>query len=188
LNDGKTGYPVACLEASIISAARTAASAVLGATKLNGGRKSVHALGVVGTGLIARYIVEFLLQTGWAVDNLHVYDLSSDYAGRFVQRFENKINSRVYLHNSADKVVEKSDITVFATTAATPYVSDINCLQHNPIILHISLRDLAPELILQSHNVVDDVDHCLKANTSLHLTEQKLGNRDFVPLTFTQRP
>jgi ornithine cyclodeaminase len=48
------------------------------------------------------------------------------------------------------------------------------------VVLHLSLRDLAPEILLGSHNVVDDVEHVMKANTSPHLTEQRTGNRDFV--------
>lgn len=48
------------------------------------------------------------------------------------------------------------------------------------IILNISLRDIAPELVLQSQNVFDDVSHCLKANTSPHLAEQLSGNQQFV--------
>jgi ornithine cyclodeaminase len=35
-------------------------------------------------------------------------------------------------------------------------------------------------IILASQNIVDDVDHCLKANTSLHLAEKAAGNREFV--------
>ncbi len=42
------------------------------------------------------------------------------------------------------------------------------------------LRDLDTKLIEYSQNFVDDVDHSVKANTSLHLTEQKLGNRGFI--------
>ena len=47
-------------------------------------------------------------------------------------------------------------------------------------MLHISLRDLAPEIVLASANVVDDVEHCLKADTSPHLAEQRTGARDFL--------
>ena len=48
------------------------------------------------------------------------------------------------------------------------------------MVLHVSLRDLAPQILLASNNIVDDIDHCLKANTSPHLVEQLTGNRDFL--------
>jgi ornithine cyclodeaminase/alanine dehydrogenase-like protein (mu-crystallin family) len=48
------------------------------------------------------------------------------------------------------------------------------------VVLHVSLRDLAPEILLGSTNILDDVDHCMKANTSPHLAEQLTGNRDFL--------
>jgi ornithine cyclodeaminase/alanine dehydrogenase-like protein (mu-crystallin family) len=34
--------------------------------------------------------------------------------------------------------------------------------------------------VLASANILDDVEHCLKAQTSPHLAEQLTGNRDFV--------
>jgi ornithine cyclodeaminase len=48
------------------------------------------------------------------------------------------------------------------------------------VVLHLSLRDLAPEMILAAQNFTDDVDHAVRERTSLHLTEQRTGNRDFV--------
>ena len=69
---------------------------------------------------------------------------------------------------------------VFATVAGEPHVSDLSWFDHNPVVLHVSLRDLAPEILLASTNIVDDVEHCLKANTSPHLAEQLTGNREFL--------
>src|SRR6266436_4752623 len=55
LNSYETGYPFAILESSIISAARTAASATLAAYWLNGRERRAQSLGIVGTGYIARH-------------------------------------------------------------------------------------------------------------------------------------
>jgi ornithine cyclodeaminase len=77
-------------------------------------------------------------------------------------------------------LIRSSDLVVFATVAGQPHVSDLSWFEHNPLVLHVSLRDLAPAIVLASTNIVDDVEHCLKANTSPHLAEQLTGNRDFV--------
>jgi N-[(2S)-2-amino-2-carboxyethyl]-L-glutamate dehydrogenase len=68
----------------------------------------------------------------------------------------------------------------FATVAGQPHVSDLRWFEHNPLVLRVSLRDLAPQILLASTNVVDDVEHCLKADTSPHLAEQLSGSRDFL--------
>lgn len=61
LNDPDTGYPFACLESSIISATRTAASAASAADWLSRDRPRPTRVGFFGAGLIARYIHTFLV-------------------------------------------------------------------------------------------------------------------------------
>src|SRR5882724_6058042 len=83
LNDYDTGYPFAILESSIISAARTAASATLAAYWLNGRSRQAHALGIVGTGFIARYVYDFLVDTGWEIEDVRLYDTSPVESEKF---------------------------------------------------------------------------------------------------------
>jgi ornithine cyclodeaminase len=181
LNDHDTGYPFACLESSIISATRTAASAALAADWLSRGRRRATRVGFFGVGLIARYIHTFLACTGWSFDEIGVHDLSTDSATGFRDYLDHSgTASAITVHDSAEQLIRSSDLVVFATVAAAPHVSEVSWFAHNPLVLHVSLRDLAPEIVLASTNIVDDVEHCMKANTSPHLAEQLTGNRDFL--------
>src|SRR5881398_2099722 len=76
LNSYDTGYPFAILESSIISAARTAASAVLAAFWLGGRSRRARSLGIVGTGFIAQHVYEFLVDTGWTIEEVRLHDRS----------------------------------------------------------------------------------------------------------------
>jgi 2,3-diaminopropionate biosynthesis protein SbnB len=179
LNDHDTGYPFACLEGSIISATRTAALAASAAHWLCRGRRRPTRVGFLGAGLIARYTHTFLTRTGWSFDEIGVRDISADGAAGF-RGYLDGSGSRVTVHDSAEALIRSSDLVVIATVAGEPHVSEPSWFEHNPVVLHLSLRDLAPELVLAATNIVDDVEHCLKANTSPHLAEQLTGGRDFL--------
>ena len=181
LNDHDTGYPFAVLESSIISATRTAASAALAADWLSRGRGRPTRVGFIGTGLINRYVHTFLAGTGWSFDEIGLFDLSVDSAAGFHGYLDRAgSGGRVTVHGSAEDLIRASDLVVFATVAGTPHVHDPSWFAHNPLVLHVSLRDLSPEIILGSTNILDDVEHCLKADTSPHLAEQLTGNREFI--------
>lgn len=185
LNDYDTGYPVAILEGSRISAARTAASAVLAAETLAQGTFAKK-VGFVGAGVIARTVLEYMAALSWNIEEISIFDLnseSSDYFLRHVRQLGIKAHARV--ESTMEEAAQYANFLVFATTAATPYVS-VDAIAPGQIVLNLSLRDLAPELILRSWNVVDDVEHCLKANTSLHLAEQLVSHREFVHCTLPQ--
>ncbi|WP_433271679.1 2,3-diaminopropionate biosynthesis protein SbnB [Actinosynnema sp. CS-041913] len=182
LNDPETGYPFACLESSIISAVRTAASAALAADWLNRGRDRPTRVGFFGCGLIARYIHTYLAGTGWRFDGVGVHDTSADHARQFADYLrQSEVDVRV--HESPERLVRSSDLVVFATVAGRPHVTEPGWFAHDPQVLHISLRDLSPEIVLASTNIVDDVEHVLKADTSVHLAEQRVGHRDFLDST-----
>ncbi|WP_067275200.1 2,3-diaminopropionate biosynthesis protein SbnB [Streptomyces jeddahensis] len=180
LNDHDTGYPFACLESSIISASRTAAMAASAADRLTRHRGRPTRIGFFGTGLIARYIHTFLSATGWSFEQTGVHDVSADSAAGFRTYLQQTPTGRITVHDSPEQLIRASDLVVFATVAGRPHVTDPAWFDHNPLVLYVSLRDLAPEIVLASANIVDDVDHCLKADTSPHLAEQLTGNRDFL--------
>ncbi|MGY1590831.1 2,3-diaminopropionate biosynthesis protein SbnB [Geodermatophilus sp. SYSU D00708] len=181
LNDHDTGYPFACLEASVINATRTAASAALAADRLSRGRSRPTRVGFFGVGLIARYIHTFLAGTGWTFDEIGVHDTAPDSAAGFRGYLERTgTAATITVHDTAEDLIRSSDLVVFATVAGTPHVSDRSWFDHDPLVLHVSLRDLDPDILLTCANVVDDVEHCLKADTSPHLVEQRTGSRDFL--------
>jgi N-[(2S)-2-amino-2-carboxyethyl]-L-glutamate dehydrogenase len=181
LNDPATGYPFACLESSVISATRTAASAAAAAGWLTRERPRPTRVGFIGTGLIARYVHTFLAATGWSFDEVGVHDLSAESAAGFRGYLEQAgTAARISLHDSAESLIRGSDLVVFATVAGQPHVHDPAWFDHAPVVLHVSLRDLAPEVLLTATNLVDDVEHCLTADTSPHLVEQLTGGRDFL--------
>jgi ornithine cyclodeaminase len=181
LNDDEFGYPFACLEGSVISAARTAASAVLAASQLRSGDHHVGTFGIVGTGLIARYILRFLVDTHWEIETVQLFDIDPSRAERFAETaLALRPDSDVRIASDTASLLKASDLVLFATVASHPHVHDPQLLGHRPVVLHISLRDLAPAVVREAVNIVDDVDHVMRADTSLHLTEQLVGSRDFV--------
>jgi N-[(2S)-2-amino-2-carboxyethyl]-L-glutamate dehydrogenase len=181
LNDPDTGFPYACLEASVISASRTAAMAAMAADELSRGGARPGRAAFFGTGLIARYIHTFLAATGWSFERIGIHDLSRDSAEGFRGYLERAGEAGpITVDDGPEALIRSSDLIVFATTAATPHIHDPSWFAQNPLVLHVSLRDLAPEIVLASANILDDVEHCLKAQTSPHLAEQLTGDRDFV--------
>jgi ornithine cyclodeaminase len=180
LNDERTGYPFACLESSIISAARTAASAALAARELTRDGDRPNRIGFVGTGLIARYVHTFLAATGWDFVEIGLHDLVPAHITGFQRYLERTGAGRSTVHTGAETLIRSADLLVLTTVAARPHITDPSWFTHAPVVLNISLRDLAPEILLEATNVLDDVEHCLTANTSPHLAEQLTGGRDFI--------
>ena len=182
LNSTGTGRPLAIMEGSIISARRTAASAALAASVLQNG--STPTVGIIGCGLINLEVVRFLLATQPEIEKFVVFDLNESQATKFIDTCKRQFEGvRAELGKDLQATLASSTLISFATTALKPHVSNLDACKPGTTILHVSLRDLTGEVILENDNVVDDVDHVCRAETSIHLAEQLAGNRSFIRCT-----
>jgi 2,3-diaminopropionate biosynthesis protein SbnB len=180
LNSSLTGRPEAVIEGSIISAKRTAASAALAAQSLQiSGR--VDRAGMIGCGLINMETARFLRVVFPSLNHFIIYDLNAARAERFKEKCGQMFgDAEVEMAEDMQTVLASASVISLATTATEPYIDDLSAVAPGTVILHISLRDLSPQVILSCDNVVDDIDHVCRAQTSVHLTEQLVGNRDFI--------
>jgi N-[(2S)-2-amino-2-carboxyethyl]-L-glutamate dehydrogenase len=183
LNSAKTGFPEAILEGSVISARRTAASAALAASIL--APKDLEVLGLVGCGAINREVVRFLRQTHPLIKEIHVFDLDAERAALFIRHCSRFPELTVTMAPDATSVLDNSSVVSIATTAAKPHIDHIPATPGS-LILHISLRDLTPEVIVAAENIVDDAEHVCREQTSLHQAEQQTGNRDFIRCSISE--
>lgn len=179
VNELDTGHVKAVLESSIISAKRTAGSAAI-AAKLLHSNKNEDTIGFVGCGRINEEMYRFMRATFPTLKKIVLYDLSTERAERFIEIIKPMGAIEAEIVNSVSEVFVAAQLTIFATTVGEPYVFDISECNENSTILNISLRDFDPEVVLKCDNVVDDLDHVCRENTSIHLTANKIGNTDFV--------
>lgn len=180
LNDIETGYPTAILESSIISAKRTAASAALGAKYLRKD-KPVSTLGIIGCGLINFETLRFVKHLFPEIKHIKLLDLSAERASQFGAKVL-ELNPDLNISQAKDQreLFSSSEVVAIGTTAVHPFIDSLEDCREGTVVLHTSLRDLTEAVIEQADNVVDDIDQVCSNNTSLHLTEQKTGNRDFI--------
>src|SRR5205814_9790700 len=104
---------------------RTAASAALAAASSGGRSRRPTWFGIVGTRFIARYLYDFPVDTGWAIEEVRLYHASPVESEKF-----RRTACRVERHRSVQVVPDvaellgASDLIVFTTVASTPHIAD----------------------------------------------------------------
>jgi N-[(2S)-2-amino-2-carboxyethyl]-L-glutamate dehydrogenase len=178
-NDAHTGLPIAIVDGTLISAKRTAASAAVTLRAL-AVSSSIESIALVGCGPINYEIFRFVAHL-FRVHRVLLVDLQPARAESFRRRLENEIPGITAVAARLDEALQTADVVSIATNATVPHIAEVP--QRPFIILHISLRDLAPSIIVRCDNIVDDIEHVCTANTSIHLAAQESGHRDFIRAT-----
>ena len=117
LSDGRTGEPVAVLNASAVTEIRTAAVSVV-ATELLA-RPEAATLAVIGAGVQARAHV-LALDHARRLSEIRVASRDSDRAGQLARSVHGQTRAPVRARLSAREAVTGADIIVTATSSATP--------------------------------------------------------------------
>ncbi len=173
LNDTKTGYPVACIEGALISAVRTAAFAALTTQHLLD--KNPSKIGVIGTGFIAKNIIEHLIGIDKCPEILSVYDIERNQLLKSKDFLSEKFQGKIEVSETVRDVSQNADLIIITTDAITPHISEIDLFNPGSLILHISLRDLSVEIMQKCINVTDNVEDAIREGTSLGNAYNKYG-------------
>lgn len=183
LNSAETGRAEVIMEGSLVSAKRTAASAALAARCIHVGG-APETIGLLGCGPINFEVTRFLSVVFPKIARLLLFDVDANRARQFKENCaELNASWRVDVVAESRHVFAEAPVISLATTAIQPHIFDVSMCRPGSTILHVSLRDFAPEVILSVDNVVDDADHVCRAQTSVHLAEQFVNNRDFIRCT-----
>jgi N-[(2S)-2-amino-2-carboxyethyl]-L-glutamate dehydrogenase len=186
LNSLENGRPDAILEGSQISAKRTAASAALAAQVLASCGTTVQ-LGIIGCGVINLEIAHFLTTVLSDVRQVALFDSDATRSSRFARKIQGAHPQiRAEVSPDLESVLASSSVVSIATTASSPHIFDLSMCHPGITILHISLRDIDPHALMGAFNIVDDIDHVCRAQTSIHLAEQLAGNRSFINATLAE--
>lgn len=112
LNDVETGYPIAVMEAGLITAIRTATASGVSAKYL--ARKDSEVLGLIGAGEQGRYNVEVLYSVLPSLKTIKIYDIYAEYAEGLAKVLGEKLDLKIEICGSPKEVIVDSDVVVTA--------------------------------------------------------------------------
>lgn len=163
LNNVQTGRVEAVMDGSQITAMRT--GAVSGVATKYLARVSANRVGLFGAGVQARKQLQAMREVR-KVESVNVYDTDRELANSLALEASAEGGVTVSVANSADEVVQDSDIIVTATTSSTP-VFNGHLLKPGTHINAIgsftpSTREVDSETVSTSKIVVDSTEAVLE--------------------------
>jgi 2,3-diaminopropionate biosynthesis protein SbnB len=154
LNDPVSNFPVAVLEAGLISSMRTAAVTSVAARYL--ARKGFKHAACLGCGLIAKAQMTSLLEQFPHMETIHLFDTSSQAAECLAKDIRRRFPQvRVCVEPSSEHAVKQGEVVVTCTVTDKPYIP-FAWLQKGTFISNISIMDVHKEVFLQADKVVVD--------------------------------
>lgn len=178
LNDAETNYPVAILEASLISAMRTAAITGIATKYL--AKADFKEVSIIGCGPIAQMQVQTLLEQYPQITIMNLYDLNSAAADKLINQFSTRFPDVSFtIQTSAESAVKRAEMLVTCTVSDAPYIP-FSWLQPGCFVSNISIMDIEKDVFLKADKViVDDWDQSNREKKVINqLVEEGLFSRE----------
>src|SRR3990170_1576077 len=115
--DDEDGFPLAVMDGAYLTAVRTGAAAGLATETL--ARADASSIGILGTGVVARFSLEAMMLTRPGLGSLKVYSRSPERRAAFAE-FARDLGLEASSVATVDEAVRDVDIIVTATNSPTP--------------------------------------------------------------------
>lgn len=183
LNDTDNGKPYCFMEATEVNIVRTASSAALANRLLNNGTDE---LALVGCGAINFAIMRYIVSTDKNINKIRLFDPDKNRVKAFINKAKDEINLQLKSYDSLKSCLKDVRLISIATNQGTPHILNADIICPGSLVLHISLRDIAPDIIQNSINIVDDFEHVNREKTSINLAYLKYPNKQKIYGTISE--
>jgi 2,3-diaminopropionate biosynthesis protein SbnB len=153
LNDPGTLLPIAVMDGTAISAARTGANTGVAARYL--AKPGSRALGLIGAGVQNRTQLLALKYAMPSLEDIRVYDIDLNRAQAFAQEMSLRIGSEIRVVASAYEAVCGADIFVSATVTQEPIVK-ADWIEPGVFYSHVGSHECEFEVINRMDKLVVD--------------------------------
>jgi len=175
LNDPETGFPLAIMDGTAISAMRTGAVVGVGAKYL--ARDDAEVVGMIGSGVINRTQLMALHVALKQIRQVKLFDIAPEKAHAFADEMGEKLGLEIEVVDSARAAVQGSDIIAPATNVGPEdrYIR-AEWIKEGALLANLSVNDYTFDAVLACDKIVVDNKKQLNIPTAIltDMVEERL--------------
>ena len=184
LNDPETGFPLAVMDGTVISAMRTGAVVGLGAKYL--ARPDAEVVGLIGAGVINRTQLTALHATLKNLRLVRLFDLRQDRAHAYAGEMSESLGLEIQVVDSARAAVEGAAVIAPATHVGPDdrYIM-AEWIQEGAYLANLSVNDYTMDAVMACDRIVADNKKQLEVPTTIladMVSENLISPKDITEL------
>ena len=156
--------PCCLMESSCISGLRTACITAISAKALCAGEP--RSIALIGAGAIAEAHIRLLASYFPQLHSLYLFDQYPQHSRELLTRLKALLSAQHItpaLTQTAEEAIRSAELIVTATTTTQGYIP-FAWLQPGSVLVHVSLDDVLPEVVLRAQNVIVDDWNLVKSD------------------------